>query len=286
MNNTHLKWLGIAGIVLACSVTAAALVIVRPAPIPPISRNAPESAANPSHPSLTWSPTSVAINLAPGETASRDVSFLTSMPLSNFTVEAVPEIAPFLTISPNTATTVPAGQSQNLHIAVTIPSGTPLNVFTGTIHVRTGNATIPQTLKVTITTGLSFSTPSYSIQYPADWTVATTSGETGFVPSAKAVNLDTEYVGDIVIETFPKSAGTDLQSFYAQDAVVNLFENSQTQTNLTINGLPAFRFTSVASMIPTDIVAVDKGSVVVEISDVGQLHAADGIFDLMVQSIH
>src|ERR1700739_260809 len=177
MNNIHVKWLGIVGILLACSVTAAALVIARPLPTPPISGKGSEPAAVSSHPSITWSPPSIAINLAPGETASRDVSLLSSMALSDFTVEAVPEIAPFLTISPNTATTLPAGQPQNLHITFNIPSSTSLTAFTGTIHVRIGNATIPQTLKFTVTTGLSFSTSSYSIQYPADWTVATTSDE-------------------------------------------------------------------------------------------------------------
>jgi hypothetical protein len=286
MNNRHLKWIGIAGIVLACTVTAAALVITRPAPGTPISGDRPNSAENSSHPSISWSSPNITINLTPGETASRDIAVVSSMPLSDIAVEAVPEIAPFLTISPEAVSSVPAGQSENFHITFTIPSSTRLSIFTGTIHVRTGNATIPQTLKVSVTTGQSFSTSSYSIQYPADWTVATTPGETGFVPPGKVVDPNEEYVGDIIIETFSKLPGSDLQSFYSHDAVVNLFANSQTQTNLTINGFPAVKFTSVAGMIETDVVAIDKGDVVVEISDVGQLHQADGILDLMAQSIH
>lgn len=199
MNNKRLKWIGIAEIVLACAITAAALVITRPAPSAPISGDQPNSVENSSHPSISWSPPNITINLAPGETASRDVAFVSSMPLSDIAVEAVPEIAPFLTISPQAVSLVPIGQFENLHITFTIPSSRRLTLFTGTIHVRIGNATIPQTLKVTVTTGLSFSTSSYSIQYPADWAVATTSDETGFVPPGKVVDPNEEYVGDIKI---------------------------------------------------------------------------------------
>jgi len=298
MNDSHLKRLALL-IALGLAILAASLYLIArptpPAPVPaappvgPAATSSPGQAGSTSstQPKITWSHNQVGVVLSPGESTSNDLTFSSSLDLQNIVVEAVPEIRSFLTIEPNSLTSVPAGLPQSVHLSFLIPNGTALATYEGTIHVQVGSTTLPQTLKIAIETGKSFLTSTYSIMYPADWSFSQTGpNQVSFIPPGKQTDLAREYVGDIVIETTAKSATIGLQDFYKNSAVVNLFENSQAQTSFVVNGFPAVKFTGVFGMVPTDIVAVDKGMTVVEVSDVGQLHESDGILDLMVNSIH
>ncbi|HEV2521301.1 MAG TPA: hypothetical protein VGT24_02875 [Candidatus Acidoferrales bacterium] len=292
MSESHHKRLT-ALVVLAVAILVGALYLVaRPMPlatvpgVPPAQTGQTGSMSS-TVPKVTWSQSQMTVPLSPGESTSSQLSFTSNLGMNNVVVEPVPEIAQFLTIQPNSFASVPAGQAELVQVLFSIPEGTALGTFLGTVHIRIGSSTLPQTLKIVIQTGKLFSTSSYSIMYPADWTFSQADpSQTGFIPPGKQVYLGNEYVGDIVTEAISKSATSDLQSFYANNAIVNLFANSQAQTSYSVNGFPAVKFTGVYGMVPTDIVAVDKGTTVVEVSDVGQLHQSDGFLDLMVNTLH
>ncbi len=77
--------------------------------------------------------------------------------MQNVVIEAVPEIASFLTIQPNSFANVPANQPQSVRVSFVIPTGTTLGTYDGTLHVRIGDQTTPQTLKVVVNVWQTYS---------------------------------------------------------------------------------------------------------------------------------
>jgi hypothetical protein len=156
MNDSSLKRIGILIVFVLVVFAAGSLYLFArpapPAPIPP----APTPASNPAEaastsstqPKIAWSPTSTLVILSPSESATRDFAFVSDQDLQNVVIEAVPEIAGFLTIEPSTFASISAGQPQSVHMSLSIPSSTALATYVGTIHLRVGSSTLPQTLKV------------------------------------------------------------------------------------------------------------------------------------------
>src|SRR6266851_4624494 len=99
---------------------------------------------------ITWAPSSTDLILPPGESTDGDFTFTSSVGLQNAVIGAVPEIAGFLSVQPNSFASIPAGQMQSVHVSFFIPAGSALGTHSGTIHVRIGNLTLPQTLKVSL----------------------------------------------------------------------------------------------------------------------------------------
>src|SRR5438132_419805 len=272
MNNSRLK--------SAVLVTVLALVVVgvslyalgrEPSPSPTplfVSVTAPPVSISPvttlagttTRPKITWSSRSINVILSPGESTSSDLTFTSSFALQNVVVEAVHEVAGFLSIQPNSFASVPAGQPQPVHVSFAIPSGTPLGTYSGTVHVRLSSQTLPETIKIVINVWNNFLGSDYSMKFPPNWTFKSIdNAHTGFFPNTKKPDLSQEYVGDIIIEVIQNTSQVDLQTFYQEIASVNLFSNSQSNRSLIINGLSAAKFLGVFGMIQTDIIAIDKG---------------------------
>src|SRR5205807_2765584 len=90
----------------------------------------------------------------PGDIKQRNVMFRSSAVLQNASLEAVPEIARFLKVTPSVIPALQSNHEQSVQIQATIPVGTPSSNYDGTIQVREQSATIPQTLKVLIKIGV------------------------------------------------------------------------------------------------------------------------------------
>jgi len=210
--------------------------------------------------------------------------------MQNIVIEAVPEIAPFLNVQPNSFESVPAGQPQSVRLAFSIPTDATFGIYDGTIHIRFGSQTLPQTLKIVVRVWQVFSSTDlgFSIKYPAGWTPFAPSSDPtkiGFVPAEKELDLFKEYVGDIVAEVFPNPSQLDLDTFYETVATVNLLANSQSFSPLSINGMPAINFINVRGMIPTNVISISKGQLVIEVSDIGQQHDSDGVLHLIASTV-
>jgi hypothetical protein len=107
----------------------------------------------------------------------------------------------------------------------------------------------------------------------------------GFLPPGSTLDPSSEYVGDITLDVIGNPSQVDLATFYQTVAVVNLFSNSQSNSVFPGSDFPAIKFVGVFGMLPTDTIAVNKGSNVIEISDNGQLHASDRLLDLMTSTL-
>jgi hypothetical protein len=102
-------------------------------------------------PKITWSSPDVYAGISSTTTVTKTLTFTSDQTLQGITVEAVPAIAPFVQIQPNTFTQVPAGQPQTVKLTFSAPSGAQFDAYDGTIHVRAGSRTLPQTLKASVT---------------------------------------------------------------------------------------------------------------------------------------
>lgn len=100
--------------------------------------------------SITWSPSVLSEVVAPGATTSTQILVTSKTTLQNVMLEVTPSIASFLTVEPANLTALTAGQSQEINATFSIPSKTPVGTYDGTVHLRTGARTLPQTLKVTV----------------------------------------------------------------------------------------------------------------------------------------
>lgn len=105
-----------------------------------------------SQPSISWSPQSLNITLAPGGEDTKIVSFTTTKTLSNVKLEVSPEIARFLTTNPNLygRIIVPPSGRQNITLSFKVPLETRPGTYMGTVKVQNGNQILPQSLNVTI----------------------------------------------------------------------------------------------------------------------------------------
>lgn len=147
--------------------------LVPPTPAPAGASSPAQSASTSStQPKITWSQNEVEVILAPTESASSDLTFSSSLDLQNAVVEAVPGIAGLLTVQPNGFANASAGSSNAVHVSFSIPSGTAFGAYNGTIHVRVGSSTLPQTLKILVDvwpeikdpiTGLGFRVPPFGV---------------------------------------------------------------------------------------------------------------------------
>lgn len=108
------------------------------------------SSASSAQPKISWSEGTIEITIPAGTNSSRNIAFTPTRNLGAVTIEPVPSIAGLVSAQPNALPGVAAGQSQPVSLNFSIPANTTLKSYHGTIHLRSGNRTIPQPLKVTI----------------------------------------------------------------------------------------------------------------------------------------
>ena len=101
-------------------------------------------------PPICWSPTSVNRTAFPDSSFEVNVTFSSSINLESVDLQLVPEIAKFITVAPEHLATVGLGVTNYVHFTVDIPTGTLPGVYEGTLHVRTGKRTVPDTLKIVV----------------------------------------------------------------------------------------------------------------------------------------
>jgi hypothetical protein len=209
MNRTHTKWIGLGAALLLVLLLFSLRLLAEPrTPIPrpnpsrslgrsaiprpvraalspaAIASVAPFLQTSSNQPKITWSPTSsIEVILSPGESTSKDLTFTSDQDLQNPVVEPVPEIAGFLTIQPNTIAALPAAQQQPVHIAIAIPASTAFGTYSGTIHVRIGTQTLPQTVKVVVNAWQSSTSTTLRVtfKYPPNLFVLISPDQPGHV---------------------------------------------------------------------------------------------------------
>jgi hypothetical protein len=96
-------------------------------------------------PPIAWTPSSINEVVGQGQTKTITASFVSSENLTNVVVRVVPELQPYVQVSPSSFSSIAKGQTVLLNITLSVSDNAPLGTATGTIQLRTGRGT-PGTL--------------------------------------------------------------------------------------------------------------------------------------------
>ena len=97
---------------------------------------------------IQWSPKEITQTLRQGESSTLNVTFTSDINLSNVKLWVVPELQPFISVSPEVFSNITAGIKNSTTLTITVPVNTEPGIYDGTLHLRVGNKTYPQTLKI------------------------------------------------------------------------------------------------------------------------------------------
>ena len=193
----------------------------------PEGQPTPSAAASSTTTTITWSTTSTFVLLAPGQSNSEDLSFTSNANLPSVVIEAVPEIASFLAVQPSSLPAVPADQVEGIGITFSVPSGMALGLYSGTVHIRRGNQTLPQTLKVSIAVGTSVTNSALHLSFvippvgatPQTQVIQRSDGVTQIRVSALNAT-DEQPVPELELTLYPNPTSASLHDWFEQNVDV------------------------------------------------------------------
>jgi hypothetical protein len=102
-------------------------------------------------PTVKWSPSSLYASLAAGESTTTTATFMPTANATNVTVAVVPELAPYVSVSPTSYASVQKGQSYPVAVTMRAPADMVVGVYDGTIQLRQGTKTLAVPLAVDLT---------------------------------------------------------------------------------------------------------------------------------------
>jgi len=203
-------------------------------------------------PTITWNPTSVTDSVATGQTKTLRVSFTSSQPASNVSVDIVPALLPFVRVSPTTLPSVAQGQTIHVTLTLSASKNSPVGTVQGVIQVRVGPV-LAKPLPVNITICRCVTAKGVSLDYPSNWqlnsqlldlngpialnTFSNAYGEGGIIPNGGA---------EIDITTIPLPT-QPLSGFIAKELVDAVIEST---TAVTVIGETATQVTYIDTYTP------------------------------------
>src|SRR3972149_6842596 len=110
-----------------------------------------ESGDNKKSKIIQWSQKEISIEGVPGLPSTVEVQFESKVPLSNIFLWVVPELQPFISVTPSNFQTIGVETTYSVDINVTVPFNSEPAYYEGTIHLRDSSGTRPETLKVKLT---------------------------------------------------------------------------------------------------------------------------------------
>ena len=97
---------------------------------------------------VTWDPRGIEQTLGLGGGVDLTATFVSKVTLNNVDLWIVPELQPFISLNKTHFDVVEADTPYQVTLQFSIPFGSQTGLYDGTIHVRVGSETYPQTLKV------------------------------------------------------------------------------------------------------------------------------------------
>ena len=97
---------------------------------------------------VTWDPRGIEQTLGLGGGVDLTATFVSKVTLNNVDLWVVPELQAFVSLNQTHFAVVEANTPYEITLHVSIPYGSQTGLYDGTIHLRVGSETYPQTLKV------------------------------------------------------------------------------------------------------------------------------------------
>ncbi len=98
--------------------------------------------------SIVWDPARIEETIGLGDTKEITVTFISGTRLQNVDLWVVPELQPFVSLETIHFDSIEANNPYEIQVHFYVPIGTQTRLYDGTIHLRVGSKTYPQTLKV------------------------------------------------------------------------------------------------------------------------------------------
>jgi hypothetical protein len=132
------------------------------------------------NPTVQWTPSSLYASLAAGESTTTIASFVPTANATNVSVEVLPELAPYVSVSPTSFASVGEGASYPVTVTMTAPVEMVVGAYDGSIQLRQGTRTLTESLAVV----MEVVWPTFdggeelglSIEYPPGWYVESHKG--------------------------------------------------------------------------------------------------------------
>lgn len=107
---------------------------------------------------ITWTPKQVAGEVALGKSKTQTVTFKSVEALSNVALRVVPELQPYIKVTPSSFPSISAGTSVSITVTFSASTTAPLRTFSGTVHLvdasgksqKTYSTPLPVTLLITV----------------------------------------------------------------------------------------------------------------------------------------
>jgi hypothetical protein len=127
-------------------------------------------------PAVQWEPSLLSVDVGVGQSTAIEVTFTPSTNATNVSVEVVPELAPYVTVSPSSFPSVQEGINYAVTVTASAGSDAPLALYDGAIQLRQGNETLARPLPVSVEvvwpTFLGGEELGVVLQYPPGWYVS------------------------------------------------------------------------------------------------------------------
>lgn len=124
-------------------------------------------------PTISWTPSSLAAKIIAGQSTTQSATFTSSENASNVTFRVVPELAPYMKVSPATFSSVTKGELYTVQVTFAPAATATPDTHKGTIQIRQGTTTLakplPAQIHVVWPTFTESQNLGLSIQYPPDW---------------------------------------------------------------------------------------------------------------------
>jgi hypothetical protein len=255
--------------------------------IPALARPEQRSARSPAQPKITWSQSHVEVVVSPAERVTRDLAFTTSLALENIVLEAVPEITPFVDVQPGSLGSLAPGQVQPVRLTFSIPLGTTLGTYEGTVHVRSGSQTLSQTLKIVLNVWptLSNAEAGFAIKYPPHFAASQPEANVAIFRSPSADSLrPSPYIS---VEVVPNPDGKDIFDFYSQPDQPNFLRQSQGQFQTgTVDTVTYFVFNPITTLAGETVVVIPRPGYFLELVNSGASSSTPrGVFAQMISTL-
>lgn len=264
---------------------AAALLVFTQAPWAQDAVGPQKGGSKPKAPPINWTPDH--LSLDGNDTVTVTLTAQSAIPATS--LEFVPELAPYLTASPQSLPALAKGATQTIRIAANVPAGTPMDTIDGTLHVRAGSSTIARPLPVTfeLWPSLSDSENGLVVYYPPSWINLggfIFSNVSEFSPIIDSLASDESYFS-VSRGHMRNPDGLPINQWFEQNIAPLNPSIVSPLTEISIDGFPALRFETADGAGPYVRILIAVRRDIVTISHRDYTPQFDDEYQAMISSI-
>lgn len=209
-------------------------------------------------PTISWTPQTLSETVGQGQTKTEVISFTSSSDLEKITTLIVPDLQPYLKVTPSTFFSVRAEIPITITFTFSASDNAPLQTFNGTLHLQANasQTAIAKPISINLTICRCIVTKGFSLNYPSslEWQLDSSALNLGGPISFN--NFGNAYLqggiiprgGAAIDITTILLPSTPLPDFIKKETVDSTIESN---TNMSVGGEPATKVVFTDSYAPS-----------------------------------